>query len=237
MERHGQFWTALEICRLYKLMMTPGCDSIVAARQMGRTEFAIIAKLRKGGLIDDDFRRINPVPGHLMFYRRLKAARQFTLPDVPPHLKSGKLTKILNRLGRRMEKADPIPENRRHLIPSLAKKQAKEKNKGSDRWWRFAHEAQANAFMRSFLYQRENGHCALCDKRLSEADYQAHHRDYDHQCDWPEKIEIVYRGESRKSVPDCTSCYNDDPSRFMKCAKRLCAVHGRCNKILAEAAG
>jgi hypothetical protein len=232
MNRHGELWTAAEILRLYRVMFAGHRDSLAVAKIMGRSERAVIIKLQKGAIVDKNIRYVLPVPNELSFYQKLKKARQFELPEIPPAYRAGKLRKIFQKTIRHIEAANGVPLSKQHLIPVLKKGDARKKYGDEDKWRRFANEAQANPFMRSSLYKAQRKVCELCNNPLSEADYQLHHKTYDHVCAFSKKIEIILRANDRRSVPNCEACFEDNQDRFKECAARLCAVHGLCNKRL-----
>jgi hypothetical protein len=231
MDRHGQRWTAWEACKLYKLMFLYACDSIEAASILGSTEGAIIARLQKGGFIDDNYNAIEPLPNEMQFYRALKTARQFPDPAIPAEYRQGKLQKIFNKVQRPIVRV-PRKKGRLRLVPVLKKQAARKKYNNNEAWQNYAEQAQANPFMRSHLYKAQSKTCMACKRRLSEADYQIHHTTYDHTCSFHGKIVVIMAKGRNRSLPDCESCFQENPERFQKCACKLCAVHGRCNKRL-----
>lgn len=230
MNRQGEKWTAVEVAYLYKLTAFTGITYQEASQIMGRSEYALAKRLQSGSLIDDNFEPILPLIGFLEFYRNLKRKRQVVPPDTHFSYKSGKLRKIFSKKSRHVEGLYTTPDNKGHLVPKLKKWQARKKHRANYKWHYYAERAQANSFMQSFIYNREEGHCALCANQLTEADFQIHHADYDHICGFKAKAVIILD----KKTPNCEACYKADKTLFSECALRLYAVHGACNKRLSE---
>ena len=229
MDRRGKKWTAYEISKLYYLIIGRQHSPTDIAKILGRSVKALEFKVRDGLLFDENLYLIDPPLSFFEFYRNLKKKNQIEyLPK-----KSGGLKKLFSQKVRHITGLAHIPENRRYLIPQMDFQDALKKHENKDAWWRFSYHANANPFMRSHVYNREEKTCKLCSNELSEEHYQAHHSDYDHKCTYrAPKIAIQLKGKERK-VPNCEACRDKNKERFLDCASRLHAVHGNCNKALA----
>src|SRR5207253_49836 len=95
-----------------------------------------------------------------------------------------------------------------------------------------------NPFMRSTLLQRSHGRCARCGEEISNADrtYYVHHLTYEHECVYPELIQIpvarVRRGKPlvyRQKITQCEQCSADNPSAFAACAQRVIPLCRGCH--------
>lgn len=229
MDRRGKKWTSYEIYQLYNLVMNRNHNPPAIASILGRSVKALEFKVQGGDLFDKNLILIDPPPSLFEFFKTLKKKRQIESLS----FKKGKLKKLFSQKARHIKGVNDIPDNKQFLIPKITFQQAKEEHHGKDPWWRFAYYAQANPFMRSHVYNRENKICKLCSDPLSEADYQAHHHDYNHKCSYGgKKISIQYKNKERK-IPNCEACYKQNAERFRECASRLHAVHGMCNKKLS----
>ena len=239
MSRHGARWSIIEVCCLYNLLKAGIYTTTEASEITGRSFNAMKSKAIKGGLFVEDHlsNRLVPVenyPTLMEFLENLRRQRQYELPEIPAKFRKGKLARIFKKHQKRFDGVWSLPVNKRYLIPVLAKWDCKKRHESSNGWWRFAHQAQANPYMRSQLFKREKGVCALCGDSLSEADYQAHHSDYDHVCSYRRSINIPIASNNEiQKIPDCQSCSVYAPEKFASCLKRLHAVHGLCNRRIS----
>jgi hypothetical protein len=122
------------------------------------------------------------------------------------------------------------------IIPKMDSITAKEKHLHHEANWKlFARRMQKNPFMRDFIINKTNK-CARCRKVLSN--FQLHHIDYDHYCQFSEPIKIHKPTKKRLNrhilVPDCASCIVKRPELFYECAKRVVPVHSYCNKLIND---
>ncbi len=100
-------------------------------------------------------------------------------------------------------------------------------------WERFVRKAPIHPYMRSRLFRRHEGRCALCGEGLetAEPDWEAQVADYDHACQNPATTQLIPHGERqalRYEMPDCEQCLIDTPGHFDSCIERLAPVHPQC---------
>lgn len=231
--RSGESWTLQEALTLYRLVLS-GKNSDDAEQKIGRSERACEYKLIDGGYCTEDHIEILPRVSERQFIRNLRKKRIFSYEEIAPHQRSGKTSKIFNKATKFYDGIHCLPVNKLYLVPLLSKKQCRIKHESTKKWWRFSSDAQANPHMRSQSYKKYNGNCALCNRPLSEGEFQAHHSCYDHICTFGISIYAKDSRQRKISIPDCQTCHASSPKIFEECLKRLHAVHGACNKKLYD---
>ena len=89
-------------------------------------------------------------------------------------------------------------------------------------WRLYGHRITKNLFFRNFKIVSQNKTCPICDIEL-EGKICLHHIDYDHVCQRGENILLV------KNMPNCKSCFNENPDFFISCSLRTVLVHNNCH--------
>lgn len=122
------------------------------------------------------------------------------------------------------------------LRPRNSRSGMRAKHGRSEAWVNYAERVTLNEFMRSVLYRRERGRCALCRRFFTADKYVVHHICYDHVCSLGRTV-IQERPTSEHPlrtavVPDCEACSAVSLDRFRQCMRRLAVVHPRCNRDL-----
>lgn len=122
------------------------------------------------------------------------------------------------------------------IIPKMNSITAKEKHIHCEINWKlFAQKMQRNPFMRNYKIGKTD-RCARCGERLKN--FQLHHIDYDHFCQFNEAIRMPNQTAKRPNrtilVPDCEGCKINSPEVFEECAKRVVPVHPFCNKLIND---
>jgi hypothetical protein len=102
----------------------------------------------------------------------------------------------------------------------------------------FARRAQRNPYLKAAVLERDGAECAWC-LRLLRGQSVLHHVDYDHHCHLGLEVRLPrptpLRPERSVKVPDCQRCHAEHPDWFDACARRLVAVHNRCNAAIERA--
>lgn len=201
---------------------------------MGRSGKAFEYKVIDGGLYHKNLTPVVPFPSKISFIVNLRKKKKLPLEIIPPHLTSGKISKLFKKITRQYEGIHSIPVNKRHLIPAAGKTECRNKYDSTKAWWKFSSDVQANPYMRSQTYKKYEGLCALCGNNLSEGEFQAHHSCYDHACSFDKTIFFTNKEQKKIRLPDCETCHSVAPDKFKQCLSRLHAVHGACNKKLYD---
>ncbi|WP_024742374.1 hypothetical protein [Tenacibaculum maritimum] len=121
-------------------------------------------------------------------------------------------------MSNRVEKSDLIE----FYTAKNLKKEVGIKHSYSLDWRLFGHRITKNPFFRNFKIISQNKICPICDIEL-DGKICLHHIDYDHICQRGENILIG------KNMPNCKSCFNENPDFFISCSLRTVVVHNSCH--------
>jgi len=129
------------------------------------------------------------------------------------------------------------------LRPSVTYRDAKDyyTRKGLyDYWISYSRRVTRNKFVKEYLYNRDNGICPYCKRKLDIDKAVIHHKDYMNTCIYHQDDYFVIdnptskRPNRKAKISKCQLCQKENPNKFLDCMSRLVLVHSICNKRISE---